>query len=103
MRGDDNMTEKKFLVKTKSGSIYPVEIKGGMLGKKKMIMLIRKEEATITAITKESKPVPAFSEKLKPDTAKLKNLVPGNILVFKTENKKVGNTSRIAEVYKKVA
>jgi hypothetical protein len=92
----------KYLIKTKSGSFYPIVIKGGLLGKKEMIITGPKGDANVRHISEDSSPGRAAVEDPKGDSVKEANLRPGKVIIF-SKGQEVGNTSRIEEVYRKVA
>ncbi|MBW2963967.1 hypothetical protein KY363_00770 [Candidatus Woesearchaeota archaeon] len=96
------MSEEKYLVKTKSGSMYPIVVNKGIISKGAMKITLPKGTAEVKCISDKSNAGEAYLADPKGASVNVDNLKPGKIIVFSL-GKEAGNTSRIEEVYRRVA
>jgi hypothetical protein len=99
------MSDEIYLVKTKSGSLYYLRFQSKFIGKDSVTIDVKGEPAIVTGVT-ESEGIAEIAEKhQKNEFPKPTDLKPGKIIHFesKKDRFKGGHTTRIAEVYKRVA
>jgi hypothetical protein len=99
------MGEEEYVVRTKSGSFYPVTVKKPVFGHQEVTIQIKGKDNRVSAISDESDPQKALHENMVHNTVSESHLRPGKVIFFEdaAQKLKLGNTSRIERIYKKVA